>query len=219
MAKKRIKLEVKASSIGSLDLSGIINHIAPIVMKAFDQKIGPHAVSVAKQRAPVSKGPSGSPRRSSFHAVQLIDRVPASRTAGPKIARLAELREMNWRERADAIRQSDVDLFVGRKNTPFAGRTPEKIDIMNGTVKGAFRHKPGALRDSIHWKSAEIDGNRVVAHLVADVPYALAVHEGFTHRGGRHHAGRTTRIPPQKYLSRVLPNIRGPLQDPSTYTG
>lgn len=211
----KVKLRVDASGLASLDLSGISAHLAPKVKRAFDDKIGPHAVKAAKARCPVSEDRDSVPQLRSFKAVRLLPLGTFPR--GAQATRLSELHGLSSRERAQQIKPSDIGFFRGvGKNK---GQEPDEIDIIRGTVKGAFLHKPGTLRDSIVWEPARVEGNRVIGRLKATAPYAAAIHEGFTHRGGPKHTGRSTRIKGNKFLTQAIVNIRGPLASKSTYDG
>lgn len=210
----RVRLEVDASSLANLDLSSVANFIATKVEKAFRDDIGPHYVSVAKARAPVSQERNFNPQRSSFQPLRL--KKVGSFPRGDRAARLTELHGMSARERAEALVSSDIEFFEGAKGTN-KGQTPDAVDIIGGAIRGAFKHKPGTLRDSVHVEGVTREGQRVTLRIVASAPYAAAIAKGFTHRGGRNKTGKQTRIAPNKFMVTPLTNIRQRLKSPATY--
>lgn len=209
----RVKLKVDASSLASLDLSGVLNHIMNRVENALNRDIGPHYVDVAKARAPVSQERNFNPQRSSFQRLQL--KPLGSFPRGERANRLSDLHGMDFRERAEALNSSDIQFFQGTGKNK--GQTPDAVDIINGTVKGAFKHRPGTLRDSIHIDGVTREGQTVKLRIVASAPYAAAIAKGFTHRGGRGKTGKATKIAPDPFMKSPLANVQSRLKDPSTY--
>lgn len=224
-SRSTVKLTVKAENLASLNLKGVENYLAAQVEKAFREKIGPDYVKVARARAPVSEARDFNPRTQS-KAFQRIGLRPArdfKRASGPKRARRAELEsilaETRGSARLDVLQSSDIEFFR-IEDGPDKGQTPERVDVRRGGLVGAIRHKPGTLRDSIKVKGVTREGGRVVLTVHATAPYALAVHEGFTHRGGwGTKSGKTTRIKGQKFLKSPLTNVRARLKSRVTYTG
>jgi hypothetical protein len=212
----RVKLKVDASALSSLDLSGVTNHIMNRVENAFNRDIGPHYVDVAKARAPVSQERNFNPQRGSFQPLKLkpLGSFGPVET-GNRAERLFDLAGMSYRERAEALRSSDIEFFEGTGKNK--GRTPDAVDIINGTVKGAFKHRPGTLRDSIHIDGVTREGQTVTLRVVASAPYAAAIAKGFTHRGGRGKTGKATKIAPNPFMKSPLANVNGRLKNPSTY--
>lgn len=212
----QVKLTVDTSSLASLDLGGVTNHIMNRVENAFNRDIGPHYVDVARARAPVSQERNFNPQRSSFQRVKL--KAPGSFgpvATGNRAERLFDLAGMTPRERADALTSSDIQFFEGTGANK--GKTPDAVDIIGGTVKGAFKHKPGTLRDSIHIDDVTREGQTVKLRIVASAPYAAAIAKGFTHRGGRGKTGKATKIAPNPFMKTPLVNVRQRLKNPATY--
>jgi hypothetical protein len=102
-----------------------------------------------------------------------------------------------------AVRASDVQFFQGTGKNQ--GKTPDAISV-GRTIKGAFQHKPGTLRDSIRFVGVRREDNRLVATVRAHAPYAWYVHEGFTRENGKMVAGRP-------FLKNALINVRSRLGD------
>lgn len=214
----RIKYEVKDIDFGSIDEAAIINNIAiDRVIPGF-LKLGPQMKETAKARCPVGEETDFNPRV--FHRLKLR---PLGSLGGvnenKRAARLFELHGMqDWRARAKSIDTlKDADLFQG--TGPNKGKTPDLIERQRGSIVGAFRHAPGTLRNSIEFEGVRHEGNQVRAIVRAHAPYAKAVHEGFTHKGGIKHTGRATKIAPRKFLKQSLLNIRDELKSPATYEG
>lgn len=213
----RIKYEVKDIDFGSIDEAAIVNNIAlDRVIPGF-LKLGPQMKETAQARCPVSEETDFNPRV--FHQLKLR---PLGSLGGvlenPRAARLFELHGLNWRARAKAVKTlKDADLFQGTGANK--GKTPDLIERQGGTIVGAFRHAPGTLKKSIEFEGVRHEGNQVRAIVRAHAPYAKAVHEGFTHKGGTKHTGRATRIAPRKFLKQSLLNIRDQLKSPATYEG
>lgn len=207
MARTQVKLRVDTSALESLDLSGVQDYLAAKAEEAFRERVGKVVVDHAKSKAPVSKrAPSKNPRKKSFQPVRLIARVPAGRGVGDKIKRLKQLRENEVEVNPD----TDVEFFVGVGANE--GKTPDKLSFRKGAVVGAFQHKPGTLRDSIHVRGVRREGSSVIMDVVASAPYAYYVHEGFMNRG-------KTRMAPRKFFKPALSAVRAMLKSPSTYNG
>lgn len=216
-----------------LDEESLVNAIAVRASKHL-QELGQHVADVASARAPVGKGQESSvapistarsfnPRTSSFQGLRLkpIGSFGLVRGEGSKAGRLLELHGLTSRQRARAVRPiEDRDLFQGTGGNK--GKTPDIIEIQRGTIKGAFKgkqHLPGTLRKSIRFVGVERRDNRVVAVVRAHAPYAMAVHEGFKHEGGRGHDGESTEVAGQPFLKNALINIQGRLTEASAYEG
>lgn len=207
MAKVQVNLRVDTSSLASLDLSGVQDYLAAKAEEAFRERVGKVVVDHAKSKAPVSKrSPSKNPRKKSFQPVQLISRVPAGRGVGDKIKRLKQLRE----NEVEVDPETDVEFFTGVGIN--AGKTPDKLSFRKGAVVGAFQHKPGTLRDSIHVRGVRREGASVIMDIVASAPYAWYVHEGFMNKG-------KTRMAPRKFFKPALTAARALLKNSSTYNG
>lgn len=214
MAKKRVRrveLDFKSSPLVEPP-EEVQQRIMANAARAFEHNIGPHFVETAKSLTPVSEPRPFNPRRSSFEAVRLVSSVPGrTLEAQDKRERLAELRDLPARERADVVRASDIPLFVGTRGKN-KGKTPDTIDVIRGSIKGAFQHKPGTLRDSIHLDGVTQGNDQVTLKVVASAPYAKYVIEGFTHTSGKHVAGRN-------FFKQALAVVHDRIVDPSTYSG
>ena len=216
----QVKLKVDASSLHNLDTESIVDFFAAKVERVFKEDIGPHYVDVAKAHAPVSDERKFNPqiRSGAFQAVELIESVPPGINIGPKIARLRALQEGT----TEVDLASDAEFFrikPGPRKKPNrdAGQTPDKLAFRRGAVVGAFRHRPGTLRDSIHIQGVTREGNTVRLRIVASAPYAAAIAKGFRHLGGRNKTGSVTRVAAHPFMRDPLINVRGRLVDPNTY--
>ena len=110
--------------------------------------------------------------------------------------------------------------MTGYQVTEHAGRTPDALHIARGgVVRGAFAHKSGTLRDSHKLVPAYREGNKVIGEIRATADYAAAIHQGFTHKGGRKKGGKRTKIKGRPWLKQSLMNIRDDLTNPATYQG
>jgi hypothetical protein len=220
----KVKLTVDTSSLTGINLEGVRDFLAAKVERAFREEIGPHYVSVAKARAPVSEERDFNPRLGSkaFKKVTLRPRRDFLEASVDKRNRRGELEsllaETSGSSRADILTSSDIEFFRIAEGAD-KGATPDIVDVRRGGLVGAVMHKPGTLRDSIKITKVERSGASVTMTIAATAPYALPVHEGFTHRGGSKHTGKTTRIKGQKFLKSPLTNVRERLKNPSTYTG
>lgn len=227
----KVSLKVEAINLESLNRDAIVDMIAARVTKGFE-KLGPHLASVAVARAPQSAERNFAPQRGSFQRVQLR---PPSAFPGGREGSKAEALRLGY-ERFEALGRAGqiralsaaggqtsskgiTQFFQGTRRGGTLGRSPDIIRVQGGTLKGAFAHQPGELKRSIRFIGVKREGNTVRAVVRAHAPYARPVHEGFTHRGGRKHQGKSTRIKGRKYLKSALVNIRDDLKNKSTYAG
>ena len=168
--------------------------------------------TVAKARAPVSS-------RETTQKVQLrgSHEIPRGRKGSQqeKLRGLFETLEAEGRGgiirkfRGKPVHQSQkggkelLSLFRGTRKGGTLKQSPTSVSVQGNALVGTFA-AGGHLRDSIHYIGAEIVEGSVIATVVAEADYAAAVHEGFTHRGGRGHSGKATKIPPNPFLSSAL---------------
>lgn len=228
----RIKIVIDPASLETAKEQAL-NILTQRAIRGFNQTVGPHLLDVAKSRSPVGRqgaevrqgrkveGPEIfgtrpiNPRRSSFQPVRLANREEG-RFTSEEIDRLRDLRNMTARERANALRSSDIKFFRGTGKNE--GRTPDQVDTIRGSIRGAFIHKPGTLRDSHIYVPARRTGpDEVTASVRATAEYAAAQHEGFKH----HSHGEATglQVAGKKWLKSALTNIADDLKSPATYEG
>ena len=183
------------------------------VLEGLNENWGPNAESKAKDVCPVSKDRPFNPRSSSFGKLSLKPLGsfgPTGKTgSSARAERLLELHGMDWRERARSINTlTDSQFFEGTGGR--RGQTPDIIEIQYGTVRGAFAHKPGTLRDSIQWNKAKRVGKTLIrGELVATARYAGHVHEG---RGPGNREAKP-------FLTQAAGLLLGDLSDLSTFEG
>lgn len=201
------------------DPQAVIDQVERQIIKGFDTVVGPHLLQLCTERAPVGRARGFNPRTSSFQRLRLapLGTFPKGKDAD----RLVELHGIPARERVSEINTaSDARFFRGTtgKNK---SRAPDLIEIQRGTVKGAFAYQPGNLRNSHVYVPAKREGGKIVGTVRATAEYAMAIHEDFTHRGGRGHTGKSTKVASKgrKWLYESLEHIQGELGSPSTYEG
>lgn len=191
-----------------------MNMVAHRVVRGFDQRVGPHLLEVTKARAPVGKRETKNPQRSSFQKLRLSER-DEGRFSTEEVSRLRDLRNMTARERAEAVTSKDIKFFRGTGANE--GRTPDRVDVIRGSIRGAFIHAPGTLRDSHIYVPARRRGNKVIAEVRATAEYAAAQHEGFKH----HSHGEATglQVKGRPWMKQSLGNVKGDMTSPGTYEG
>lgn len=208
----RLRLTIPAD-----ELERAQDELARIVAKGFDQNIAPHIVAIAQERAPVSKPGNFNPRKSSFQGLRLQP-LGSLKTSQENEA-LAQLHGLSSQERSrffrrafgDSTREQSARKFF-RGTGKNKNRTPDALRIGRGTIQGAFRHRPGTLRDSIRWDGTKVTDGIVTGTIRAHADYAKYVHEGFTHKGGK-------KIAPRPFLWQAAEQVADRLTDPSTYKG
>ncbi len=211
------QMKVKLKSV-DIDREALSQMIQNQVINGLSRVVSPHFVKAAQNRAPVGTERNFNPTRGALKALELVSKEESAKTnfSTAERQRLGELRSLGKRDLANEVRASDIKFFRGVED--HAGATPDHIDIVRGQVRGAFQHKPGTLRDSIHLESIEAAGSAVVMTVIAEAPYAAAIHEGFTHKGGRHHDGAATQIPAQPFFEWALPSITEDIENPRTWS-
>jgi hypothetical protein len=227
-----------------LDDQVIFDAIAPQLMAGLE-KLGKSVEEVARARAPIGKAPSAKPHVANLQPIRLrpMSAFPpgpdATFTTGEKMSAKQRLHlqhnEMHEQGRITAMgklaahggsvgtkvgsRSALLKHYQGTKKFGTRGVSPTHIRLVGNTMMGAFQHRPGTLKRSIHFTGVERVGNTLTATVVADAPYALYVHEGFTLQGGKDHSGKGTMIAGRPFLKSALINVMGRLSDSSTYKG
>ena len=170
--------------------------------------VGHKIEDVARQRAPVSgktqeqravlrsehEFPGG--RRGSE---QEKLRQQYEKFAITRAGQIAQLKAAGGKSSSKALLQ----FFRGTRKGGTLKQSPVSIRLKGNTIVGTFK-TGGHLRDSIHYRGASVVEGSVIVEVVAEADYAAAVHEGFTHRGGRKHQGAATKIPPNPFLRSAL---------------
>jgi hypothetical protein len=185
------------------------------VQEHMDSVVAPHFVEVAKARAPVGKReiPAGF-NKTSFQ--RIVPRLASEFTNKSDRLRATALSGLSGTERVQRFRAalggstSDPDqtrFFRGIKGN--RGRSPDRIELRNNTIKGAFTstRTPGRLRDSIVYRGSTRVGRMVVGEFAATAEHAAAVHDGFTHQGGRDHSGASKQIAGRPFFDWATANI------------
>lgn len=221
----KVDLEVKSIDLSEISTEGILELLRPKVVGAFVERIGPHFVEAAQNRAPVGKG------RVDFQRINVKPSVPRGRPgseqekvhefhgtfAAPGGRRLAT--KLIKRAGGSTTSSGFLSLFRGTRARGTLGRSPDIIQTRGRSFVGGFTHTAGTLRESIKIDSIEAAGETVTMIVRAHAPYARWVHEGYNHRGGAKHKGETTHIKGKPFLRWALVNIHEELMDPKTYTG
>lgn len=199
-----------------------LNIAAQRVIRGFDTTVGPHLLKVARSKAPVGKRETKTPQRSSFVKVRLAPLGTFGSAAfSKKEAALVGLHGLGIRGRAAFVRKAGPaanEFFRGSARGPNRDRAPDQVRVMGGTVKGAFIHKPGTLRDShVYIPARRVRTDKVIAEVRATAEYAAAQHEGFNHHA--HGKPTGTKVAGRKWLNESLVNVASDQRSPSTYKG
>lgn len=217
----KVKLRAGEVRIQGFEVDPFIDALALKLSKGISANIAPHLVAAAEQRAPKGVEQNFNPQTKSFQSLKLRDENEFPGRTNEAVEARSRLRRLHGETasgRAAIVSASDIKFFVG--TGPNKGRTPDAIQPIAGTVKGAFAHKAGTLKDSIRFDGVRRVGDRVIGTVRAHVPYAHRIHEGWTytspHSGG---GGKSKEIAPQPFLKQGLLNIRDRLKNPSTYEG
>lgn len=219
-----VRLQLEGLVIESATQEAILDYAAELVTQGLE-KLGEHVYDVAVARVPVGKERHFNPKRGSLQRVQLRPPSHFDRDADKQY--LLRFGALSARERADVVREGRGDpnlkhllrFFQGTKKGKTHKISPSGLVVANGTIKGQFRHATGTLKRSIRFDGVRREGNTIIATVSANAPYAAAIHEGFTHRGGPNHDGRATFITGQPFLSSSLDNVIDLMTSPSTYEG
>lgn len=215
-----VRFKVGTLKLGPHTEAQIIDVLAVKTSKRF-QELGPYMAKVAQARCPVGVDRDITPSNRSFERLRVAPPGTFG-TEGPgsseKASRLFDLRNMSAKDRARVVSTlNEAEFFRGvgetRNKKRNKGQTPDIIEVRGNTVVGAFLHKPGTLKGSIRFTGVRREGNRVVLTVRAHAPYARPVHDGFTHRGGRHHGGKGTFIKGKPFLAWAITNVRGRLTE------
>lgn len=206
------------------DPQAVIDEVLKLAQRNFDSRVGPHFVSVARGRVPVGKERRFNPRQSSFRNLSLKPLGSLGNLEDNKT--LAELHGLSAAERASFFQKAFGDQTDNKQAVKFfqgtgpnKGKTPNRLRASRGTIKGAFRHLPGTLRDSIVYEGSRREGHRLIGVASANTAYAAAIHDGFTHKGGSTHKGASTKIPGTPYMTSSLANVRSDVLDADNYKG
>lgn len=205
-----------------VDEEAIVNAMASRVEKHLTE-LGQHVADVAAARAPV-----GKESHSTRTAQRVFLRGPHEFTQGAAHGKFEAFSALGRGGIIRALRKaggiekrpSHLQFFRGKRGTPQYNQSPTKILLKGNTLVGHFAtHEPGTLRRSIKFEGVTREGNTVAATVRAHAPYAMAIHEGFKHKGGRDKQGEVTEIPGRPFLKNALINIQGRLTEPTAYEG
>jgi hypothetical protein len=218
-----VHVSFKGGLVGSIEIDEqwVIDQMEPSIRAGFEA-VATTVVDVAKQRCPVGKERPFHPRASSFEPIRLREEGSMGRPgSSDDVSRLMDLhgytqtrsgRKVGLPGLVERVSQSDVKFFVGAKGGPNEDRSPDKLHV-GRTVKGAFKHRPGTLKASIHFVGTKREGNTITGTVVADAPYAYWVAAGHKTRGDTSTAANTF------LKSAIEVDAREQLFNPSTYKG